>query len=85
MREMRDALLAIAGCIGVEPPFLTEAEGAECLVGISKWESEEAFALRSSWARRTKSWRARFAHGSASSWNRWTNTCSGVAWASVPE
>jgi Antibiotic biosynthesis monooxygenase len=44
MREMRDALLAIPGCIGVEPPFLTEADGAECLVGISKWESEEAFS-----------------------------------------
>ena len=43
MREMRDALLAVPGCIGVEPPFLTEADGAECLVGISKWESEEAF------------------------------------------
>jgi len=43
MREMRDALLAIPGCIGVEPPFLTEADGAECLVGISKWESEDAF------------------------------------------
>lgn len=43
MREMRDALLAIPGCVGVEPPFLTEADGAECLVGISKWESEEAF------------------------------------------
>jgi hypothetical protein len=43
MREMRDGLLAIPGCIGVEPPFLTEADGAECLVGISKWESEDAF------------------------------------------
>jgi Antibiotic biosynthesis monooxygenase len=43
MREMREALLAIPGCIGVEPPYLTEAEGAECLVGISKWESEEIF------------------------------------------
>jgi Antibiotic biosynthesis monooxygenase len=43
MREMRDALLAIPGCIGVEPPYLTEAEGAECLVGISKWESEDMF------------------------------------------
>jgi antibiotic biosynthesis monooxygenase len=43
MREMRDALWAIPGCIGVEPPFLTEAEGAECLVGISKWESGDAF------------------------------------------
>lgn len=43
MREMREALLAVPGCIDVEPPFLTEAEGAECLVGFSKWESEEAF------------------------------------------
>jgi quinol monooxygenase YgiN len=41
MREMRDALLRTPGCIGVEPPYLT-ADG-ECLVGISKWESKEAF------------------------------------------
>ncbi len=43
MREMRDALLGSAGCLEVEPPYATEAAGAECLVGISKWESEEAF------------------------------------------
>jgi heme-degrading monooxygenase HmoA len=43
MREMREALLAIPGCVEVEPPFLTEADGAECIVGISKWESGEAF------------------------------------------
>jgi heme-degrading monooxygenase HmoA len=43
MREMRDALLAIPGCVDVEPPFRTEADGAECIVGISKWESVEAF------------------------------------------
>lgn len=43
MREMRDALLSIPGCVAVEPPYLTEADGAECLVGFSKWESEEAF------------------------------------------
>jgi quinol monooxygenase YgiN len=41
MREMRDLLLAEPGCLGVEPPFLTE-DGL-CLVGISKWESKEAF------------------------------------------
>ena len=41
MREMRDVLLATPGCLAVEPPYLTE--GDECLVGISKWESKEAF------------------------------------------
>jgi heme-degrading monooxygenase HmoA len=43
MREMRGALLEIPGCTGVEPPYLAEVDGAECLVGISKWESEDAF------------------------------------------
>ena len=41
MREMRELLLAEQGCLGVEPPYLTE--DALCLVGISKWESKEAF------------------------------------------
>jgi quinol monooxygenase YgiN len=41
MREMRGLLLDKPGCLGVEPPYLT-AEG-DCLVGISKWESEAAF------------------------------------------
>lgn len=41
MREMRDLLLRTPGCLAVEPPYLTE--GDECLVGISKWESKEAF------------------------------------------
>lgn len=41
MREMRGLLLGTPGCVGVEPPYLTD-DGA-CLVGISKWESEEAF------------------------------------------
>jgi hypothetical protein len=41
MREMRDLLLAKPGCLEVEPPYLTE-DGL-CLVGISKWESKEAF------------------------------------------
>ena len=41
MREMRDLLLGTAGCLEVEPPYLTEDGG--CLVGISKWESKEAF------------------------------------------
>jgi heme-degrading monooxygenase HmoA len=42
MREMREALERTPGCIGVEPPLLTE--DGECLVGFSKWESREAFA-----------------------------------------
>ncbi len=41
MREMRDLLTATPGCVAVEPPYLIEGE--ECLVGISKWESKEAF------------------------------------------
>jgi quinol monooxygenase YgiN len=42
MREMRDAILQTPGCVGVDPPYLVDYEG-ECLVGISKWESKEAF------------------------------------------
>jgi hypothetical protein len=42
MREMRDLLLDTPGCVAVEPPYLTEHEG-DCLVGISKWESRDAF------------------------------------------
>ncbi len=41
MGEMRDLLLAREGCVGVEPPYLTE--DGDCLVGISKWASKEAF------------------------------------------
>ena len=41
MGEMRDALASTIGCVAVEPPYLTE-DGA-CLVGISKWESKQAF------------------------------------------
>jgi hypothetical protein len=42
MREMREALLGTPGCVDVDPPYLTDYEG-ECLVGISKWESRNAF------------------------------------------
>ena len=42
MREMRDVLAGTPGCVAVEPPYLTE-DGA-CLVGISKWESRQAFS-----------------------------------------
>ena len=41
MREMRDLLMSTPGCIAVEPPYLTD--DGECLVGISKWESKDAF------------------------------------------
>ncbi len=44
MREMRDALVTTPGCLAVEPPYLTEEEG-DCVVGISKWESKEAFLV----------------------------------------
>jgi hypothetical protein len=42
MRAMRDAMLAIPGCVGVDPPYLTD-EAEPCLVGISYWASEQAF------------------------------------------
>jgi heme-degrading monooxygenase HmoA len=41
MREMGGALAGLPGCVGVEPPYLTE--DGNCLVGISKWESRQAF------------------------------------------
>ena len=41
MNEMRDVLGDLPGCVGVEPPYRT-ADG-DCVVGISKWESREAF------------------------------------------
>lgn len=42
MREMRDTLLTVPGCVAVDPPYILDHEG-ECLVGISKWESKDAF------------------------------------------
>ena len=41
MREMRDLLATTAGCLAVEPPYVND--DGSCLVGISKWESKEAF------------------------------------------
>jgi heme-degrading monooxygenase HmoA len=41
MIEMRDLLASTPGCISVEPPLLTE--DGDCLIGISKWESKDAF------------------------------------------
>jgi len=41
MDEMRDLFLCKPGCVAVEPPYLTE--DGDCLVGISKWESKDAF------------------------------------------
>jgi quinol monooxygenase YgiN len=41
MNEMGDALGALPGCIAVDPPYLTD--DGNCLVGISKWESRQAF------------------------------------------
>ena len=41
MGEMREALAGMPGCLAVEPPLRTEDGG--CLVGISKWESRQAF------------------------------------------
>ncbi len=41
LSHARDLLLAKPGCVGVEPPYLTE--DGSCLVGISTWESADAF------------------------------------------
>jgi heme-degrading monooxygenase HmoA len=41
MREMGALLRETPGCVSVEPPYV--AEDRTCLVGVSKWESEEAF------------------------------------------
>jgi hypothetical protein len=41
MSEMRGLLAGTAGCVAVEPPYVTE--DGSCLVGISKWQSKEAF------------------------------------------
>jgi quinol monooxygenase YgiN len=41
MRDMGASLANTPGCIGVEPPYLTD--DGDCLVGISKWESRDAF------------------------------------------
>ncbi len=41
MRGMGDAVAGPPGCVHVEPPYLTE--DGTCLVGISKWESRQAF------------------------------------------
>jgi heme-degrading monooxygenase HmoA len=41
MREMGGALASLPGCLAVEPPYLTD--DGNCLVGISKWESRQAF------------------------------------------
>ena len=41
MNERRDLLASTSGCIQVDPAYVT-ADG-DCLVGISKWESKDAF------------------------------------------
>jgi hypothetical protein len=41
MQEMGGLLAGTPGCTAVEPPYFTD-DGA-CLVGISKWESKQAF------------------------------------------
>jgi hypothetical protein len=42
MRDMRERLLATPGCVDVAPPYAGDVEG-DCLVGMSTWESKEAF------------------------------------------
>lgn len=41
MAQMRGWMESQPGCLGVEPPLLSE-DGA-CLVGFSRWESKAAF------------------------------------------
>ena len=40
MAQMRGSLESQPGCLGVDPPLLTEDR--TCLVGYSRWESKEA-------------------------------------------
>ena len=40
MAQMRGWMESQRGCLGVEPPLLTE--DGSCLVGYSRWESKEA-------------------------------------------
>ena len=40
MAQMRGWMESQPGCLGVEPPLLTE--DGTCLVGYSRWESKEA-------------------------------------------
>jgi len=41
MNEMRAGMQSVPGCLGVDPPLLTD--DGTCLVGYSRWESREAF------------------------------------------
>jgi hypothetical protein len=41
MSEMGGLLRDLPGCVAVEPPYRTD--DGDCIVGISKWESREAF------------------------------------------
>lgn len=41
MAQMRGRMESQPGCLGVEPPLLSE--DGTCLVGYSRWESKEAF------------------------------------------
>ena len=41
MAQMRGWMESQPGCLGVEPPLITE--DGTCLVGFSRWESKEAF------------------------------------------
>ncbi len=41
MAQLRGWMESRPGCLGVEPPLLTE--DGTCLVGYSRWDSKEAF------------------------------------------
>jgi hypothetical protein len=41
MSEMGGILRDLPGCVAAEPPYRTD--DGDCIVGISKWKSREAF------------------------------------------
>lgn len=41
MAQMRGWMESQSGCLGVDPPLLTE--DGSCLIGYSRWESKQAF------------------------------------------
>jgi heme-degrading monooxygenase HmoA len=65
MAEMRGAMESLPGCLGVDPPLLTK--DGTCLVGYSRWESEDAFWERKSpWDPRRRSRMAKYGRVSGS-------------------
>src|SRR5579862_1835893 len=68
MVEMRDELLDMPGSIAVEAPYFY-AEG-DCLIGISKSESREAFEAAVIFVQRTETSKARCVPDGDSFWRK---------------